>query len=223
MRRPVVKEEVVSYMRTHQKQEVGHLRELADFARQENIPIIQPEVVAYFRLLMQTLVPKSILEVGTAIGFSALLMAQYAPQATITTLERNEEMLTLARKNLQRYDSRKQIKLVEGEALDILPTLEDSYDFVFMDSAKSKYIVFLPQVLERLRVGGLVLIDDVFQGGDLAKPIMEVKRGQRTIYRGLQRLMDATLDNPDLTASLLPLSDGLLLIRKNVPDVTLPD
>ncbi len=210
-------------MRTHQKQEVGHLRELADFARQENIPIIQPEVVAYFRLLMQTLAPKSILEVGTAIGFSALLMAQYAPQAKITTLERNEEMLTLARKNLQRYDSRKQIKLVEGEALDILPTLEDSYDFVFMDSAKSKYIVFLPQVLERLRVGGLVLIDDVFQGGDLAKPIMEVKRGQRTIYRGLQRLMDATLDNPDLTASLLPLSDGLLLIRKNVPDVTLPD
>lgn len=223
MRRPVVREEVVSYMRTHQKQEVGHLRELADFARQENIPIIQPEVVAYFRLLMQTLAPKSILEVGTAIGFSALLMAQYAPQAKITTLERNEEMLTLARKNLQRYDSRKQIKLVEGEALDILPTLEDSYDFVFMDSAKSKYIVFLPQVLERLRVGGLVLIDDVFQGGDLAKPIMEVKRGQRTIYRGLQRLMDATLDNPDLTASLLPLSDGLLLIRKNVPDVTLPD
>ncbi len=210
-------------MRTHQKQEVGHLRELADFARQENIPIIQPEVVAYFRLLMETLAPKSILEVGTAIGFSALLMAQYAPQAKITTLERNEEMLTLARKNLQRYDSRKQIKLVEGEALDILPTLEDSYDFVFMDSAKSKYIVFLPQVLERLRVGGLVLIDDVFQGGDLAKPIMEVKRGQRTIYRGLQRLMDATLDNPDLTASLLPLSDGLLLIRKNVPDVTLPD
>ena len=210
-------------MRTHQKQEVGHLRELADFARQENIPIIQPEVVAYFRLLMQTLAPKSILEVGTAIGFSALLMAQYAPQAKITTLERNEEMLTLARKNLQRYDSRKQIKLVEGEALDILPTLEDSYDFVFMDSAKSKYIVFLPQVLERLRVGGLVLIDDVFQGGDVAKPIMEVKRGQRTIYRGLQRLMDATLDNPDLTASLLPLSDGLLLIRKNVPDVTLPD
>lgn len=223
MRRPVVKEEVVSYMRTHQKQEVGHLRELADFARQENIPIIQPEVVAYFRFLMQTLAPKSILEVGTAIGFSALLMAQYAPQAKITTLERNEEMLTLARKNLQRYDSRKQIKLVEGEALDILPTLEDSYDFVFMDSAKSKYIVFLPQVLERLRVGGLVLIDDVFQGGDLAKPIMEVKRGQRTIYRGIQRLMDATLDNPDLTASLLPLSDGLLLIRKNVPDVTLPD
>lgn len=223
MRRPVVKEEVVRYMRTHQKKEAGHLRELADFARQENIPIIQPEVVAYFRFLMQTLAPKSILEIGTAIGFSALLMAQYAPEAKITTLERNEEMLGLAKENLTKYDSRRQIKLLEGEALDILPTLKDRYDFVFMDSAKSKYIVFLPQVLERLEVGGVVVIDDVFQGGDLAKPIAEVKRGQRTIYRGLQRLMDATLNNPDLTASLLPISDGLLLIRKNAIDVTLPD
>lgn len=223
MRRPVVKEEVVSYIRTHQKQETGHLRELADFARQENIPIIQPEVVAYFRFLMQTLAPKSILEIGTAIGFSALLMAHYAPQAQITTLERNEEMLDLARKNLAKYDSRQQIKLVEGDALDILPSLEDNYDFVFMDSAKSKYIVFLPQVLKRLQVGGVIVIDDVFQGGDLVKPILEVKRGQRTIYRGLQRLMDATLNNPDLTASLLPISDGLLMIRKNAPNVTLPD
>ncbi|WP_165210030.1 O-methyltransferase [Streptococcus tangpeifui] len=223
MRRPIVKEEVVRYMRTHQKKETGHLRELADFAHQENIPIIQPEVVAYFRFLMQALAPKSILEIGTAIGFSALLMAQYAPEAKITTLERNEEMLGLAKENLTKYDSRRQIKLLEGEALDILPTLRDRYDFVFMDSAKSKYIVFLPQVLERLEVGGVIVIDDVFQGGDLAKPIAEVKRGQRTIYRGLQRLMDATLNNPDLTASLLPISDGLLLIRKNAIDVTLPD
>ena len=92
-----------------------------------------------------------------------------------------------------------------------------------MDSAKSKYIVFLPQVLKRLQVGGVIVIDDVFQGGDLVKPILEVKRGQRTIYRGLQRLMDATLNNPDLTASLLPISDGLLMIRKNAPNVTLPD
>ena len=150
-------------------------------------------------------------------------MAHYAPQAQITTLERNEEMLDLARKNLVKYDSRQQIKLVEGDALDILPSLEDNYDFVFMDSAKSKYIVFLPQVLKRLQVGGVIVIDDVFQGGDLVKPILEVKRGQRTIYRGLQRLMDATLNNPDLTASLLPISDGLLMIRKNAPNVTLPD
>ena len=78
-----------------------------------------------------------------------------------------------------------------------------------MDSAKSKYIVFLPEILKRLKVGGVIVFDDIFQGGDIAKDIMEVRRGQRTIYRGLHRLFDATLDNPGLTASLVPMSDGL--------------
>ena len=102
----------------------------------------------------------------------------------------------------------------EGDAVDLLETLEDSYDLVFMDSAKSKYVVFLPQVLKRLNPGGLVLIDDVFQGGDVAKPFEEIKRSQRAIYRGLHSLFEETLDRSDLTASLLPLGDGLLMIRK---------
>ena len=200
MRRPVVKEGVVRYMRTRQKQNDGFLAELEAFAHQENIPIIQHEVVAYFRFLLQTLQPKNILEIGTAIGFSALLMAENAPEAKITTLDRNPEMIAFAKENFAKYDTRKQITLVEGDAVDTLSTLEGEYDFVFMDSAKSKYIVFLPEVL---------------------KPIEEVRRGQRTIYRGLQRLFDATLDNPNLTASLLPLSDGLLMLCKNAEDVEL--
>lgn len=100
MRRPVVKEDVVRYMRTHQKQNEGYLAELEAFAHQENIPIIQHEVVAYFRFLMQTLQPKNILEIGTAIGFSALLMAENAPDAKITTLDRNPEMIAFAKENL---------------------------------------------------------------------------------------------------------------------------
>ena len=221
MRRPVVKEDVVRYMRTRQKQNDGFLAEIEAFAHQENIPIIQHEVVAYFRFLLQTLKPKNILEIGTAIGFSALLMAENAPEAKITTLDRNPEMIAFAKGNFAKYDTRKQITLVEGDAVDTLSTLEGEYDFVFMDSAKSKYIVFLPEVLKHLKVGGVVIFDDVFQGGDIVKPIEEVRRGQRTIYRGLQRLFDATLDNPNLTASLLPLSDGLLMLRKNAEDVEL--
>ena len=220
MRRPVVKEDIVRYMRTHQKQNEGYLAELEAFAHQENIPIIQHEVVAYFRFLMQTLQPKNILEIGTAIGFSALLMAENAPDAKITTLDRNPEMIT-AKENFAKYDTRKQITLLEGDAVDTLSTLEGEFDFVFMDSAKSKYIVFLPEVLKHLKVGGVIVFDDVFQGGDIVKPIEEVRRGQRTIYRGLQRLFDATLDNPNLTATLLPLSDGLLMIRKNTADISL--
>lgn len=222
MRRPVVKEEIVDFMRTKQTQHTGFLKELEEFARQENIPVIPQETVAFFRLLMQVLQPERILEVGTAIGYSALLMAENSPSSQITTIDRNEEMIGLAKQNFERYDQRKQIELLEGEALTILPTLEDdSYDFVFMDSAKSKYIVFLPEILKKVKVGGLIVLDDIFQGGDVAKDITEVRRGQRTIYRGLHKLFDATLVNPGLTASLVSMSDGLLLLRKNQDQIEL--
>lgn len=205
------------------KQNNGCLAELEAFAKQENIPIIPHETATYFRFLMQTLQPKHILEIGTAIGFSALLMAENAPEAKITTIDRNEEMIALAKENFAKYDNHNQITLLEGDAVDVLQTLDKSYDFVFMDSAKSKYIVFLPQVLKHLDVGGVVVLDDIFQGGDIAKPIDEVRRGQRTIYRGLQRLFDSTLQHPDLTATLVPLGDGLLMIRKNADHIVLED
>ncbi|HFI0139394.1 O-methyltransferase [Streptococcus sp. A34] len=222
MRRPVVKEEIVDFMRTRQAQNRGFLKELEVFAQKENIPVIPHETVAFFRLLLQTLQPQNILEIGTAIGFSALLMAENSPNAQITTIDRNEEMIGLAKENFAKYDSRKQISLLEGEAMELLPTLaDDQYDFIFMDSAKSKYIVFLPEVLKKVKVGGIIVIDDIFQGGDVAKDIMEVRRGQRTIYKGLQKLFNATLDNPDLTASLVSLSDGLLMLRKNLENVEL--
>lgn len=223
MRRPVVKHEIVEFMRHRQKQVTGSLKELENFARKENIPIIPHETVAYFRFLMETIQPKNILEIGTAIGFSALLMAEHSPNSKITTIDRNPEMIGFAKENFAKFDSRKQITLLEGDAVDVLSTLTETYDFVFMDSAKSKYIVFLPEILKHLEVGGVVVLDDIFQGGDIARDIMEVRRGQRTIYRGLQRLFDETLDNPGLTASLVPLGDGILMLRKNQAEVELPD
>ena len=223
MRRPVVKHEIVEFMRHRQKQVTGSLKELENFARKENIPIIPHETVAYFRFLMETIQPKNILEIGTAIGFSALLMAEHSPKSKITTIDRNPEMIGFAKENFAKFDSRKQITLLEGDAVDVLSTLTETYDFVFMDSAKSKYIVFLPEILKHLEVGGVVVLDDIFQGGDIARDIMEVRRGQRTIYRGLQRLFDATLDNSGLTATLVPLGDGILMLRKNQAEVELPD
>jgi len=222
MRRPVVKEEIVSFMRERQAPVTDALKELEEFARRENIPIIPHETVAFFRLFLQTMQPKSILEIGTAIGFSALLMAEQVPDAKIMTIDRNEEMIGFAKENFARFDQRKQITLLEGDAVDLLEHIEQRFDLIFMDSAKSKYIVFLPEVLKRLGVGGVVILDDIFQGGDVARDIMDVRRGQRTIYRGLQRLFDATLDHPGLTASLIPLGDGILMIRKNQEEISLP-
>lgn len=223
MRRPVVKDEIVDFMRERQKQNTGFLAELEAFAKKENIPIIPHETVSYFRWLLQSIQPKNILEIGTAIGFSALLMAENAPEAKITTIDRNEEMIAFAKENFEKFDTRNQITLVEGDAVDLLSGLTEMYDFVFMDSAKSKYIVFLPEVLKHVKKGGVVILDDIFQGGDVAKPILEVRRGQRTIYRGLQRLFDATLNHPDLTASLVPLGDGILMLRKNSDTIDFPD
>ena len=222
MRRPVVKEEIVSFMRERQAPVTDALKELEEFARRENIPIIPHETVAFFRLFLQTMQPKSILEIGTAIGFSALLMAEQVPDARITTIDRNEEMIGFAKENFARFDQSDQITLLEGDAVDLLEHIEQRFDLIFMDSAKSKYIVFLPEVLKRLEVGGVVILDDIFQGGDVARDIMEVRRGQRTIYRGLQRLFDATLDHPGLTARLIPLGDGILMIRKNEEEISLP-
>ena len=222
MRRPVVKEEIVSFMRERQAPVTDALKELEEFARRENIPIIPHETVAFFRLFLQTMQPKAIIEIGTAIGFSALLMAEQVPDAKIMTIDRNEEMIGFAKENFARFDQRKQITLLEGDAVDLLEHIEQRFDLIFMDSAKSKYIVFLPEVLKRLEVGGVVILDDIFQGGDVARDIMEVRRGQRTIYRGLQRLFDATLDHPGLTASLIPLGDGILMIRKNEEEISLP-
>ena len=222
MRRPVVKEEIVSFMRERQAPVTDALKELEEFARRENIPIIPHETVAFFRLFLQTMQPKSILEIGTAIGFSALLMAEQVPDAKIMTIDRNEEMIGFAKENFARFDQRKQITLLEGDAVDLLEHIEQRFDLIFMDSAKSKYIVFLPEVLKRLEVGGVVILDDIFQGGDVARDIMDVRRGQRTSYRGLQRLFDATLDHPGLTASLIPLGDGILMSRKNLEEISLP-
>lgn len=223
MRRPVVKPELVAFMRERQAPVKDHLKVLESFAKEHNVPIIPHETVAYFRLLVESLQPQNILEVGTAIGFSALLMAHHAPKAKVTTIDRNPEMLELAKENFAKYDSRNQVTLLEGDAMDVLPTLDDTYDLVFMDSAKSKYIVFLPEILKRTKVGGVIVIDDVFQGGDVALPFEDIKRGQRAIYKGLQALFEATLDHPDLTASLVPLGDGLLMIRKNAENIVLPD
>ena len=182
MRRPVVKEEIVSFMRERQAPVTDALKELEEF----------------------------------------LLMAEQVPDAKIMTIDRNEEMIGFAKENFARFDQRKQITLLEGDAVDLLEHIEQRFDLIFMDSAKSKYIVFLPEVLKRLEVGGVVILDDIFQGGDVARDIMDVRRGQRTIYRGLQRLFDATLDHPGLTASLIPLGDGILMIRKNLEEISLP-
>ena len=214
MNRPVVKQEIVEFMRWSQTQVTGDLRTVLNFAEENNIPVIPHETVLYFQFMLSVLQPKRILEIGTAIGFSALVMADSAPNAEIITIDRNPEMIALAKENLQQYDKRQQITLLEGDAADHLSNLTGEFDVIFMDSAKSKYIEFLPHAMKHLSERGMIFMDDVLQGGEILLPIMQIQRNQRALERGLRRLFDEVLDNPNYQTSILPLGDGLLMIKK---------
>lgn len=215
MRRPVVQQGIVDFMRNQDQALPAFLRKLQDFAAAENVPIIPKETVAFFRFFLQAVAPKRILEVGTAIGFSALMMAEALPDAEVVTIDRNPEMIQLAQENFARFQEGNRIRLLEGEAQGLLQDLKgQSFDFIFVDSAKSKYVVFLQDLLDLLPKGGILIFDDVFQGGDITKLPEDIRRGQRAIYRGLHKLFAAVDQHPDLMVSYLPLGDGLLMVKK---------
>ena len=215
MHRPIVKQEIVDYLRTSQKQIPGELGKIQKEANEKGVPIIPHETVVFLQFLMGQLKPKQILEIGTAIGFSSSLMAKYAGQdAHVTTIDRFDVMIRQAKETYQRLGNEEQVTLLEGQAADIFPTLTGPYDFIFMDSAKSKYIEFLPECLRLLRKGGVLMVDDIFQAGTVLEPIETIPRSQRTIHRKLKLFLDTINTHPDLTTSLLPLGDGVALITK---------
>jgi len=191
-------------------------------ANEGGVPIIPHETVVFLQFLLGQIKPKNVLEIGAAIGFSASLMAQtIGAEGHVTTIDRFDVMIEKAKKNFERFGLSERVTLIEGQAAEVLPTLEGPYDFIFMDSAKSKYIEFLPECLRLLKVGGVLMIDDVLQAGTILQPIEEIHRSQRAIHRKLNLLMDTVLDHPDLTTSLVPLGDGVLLITKEKADITL--
>lgn len=220
MHRPVVKPELVTYLREEQKQVPGELGQIQKEANERGVPIIPHETVVFMQFLLGQIKPKKILEIGTAIGFSSSLMAQYAgDDAHVTTIDRFDVMIRHAKETYKRLGNEEQITLLEGQAADIFPTLTGPYDFIFMDSAKSKYIEFLPECLRLLKKGGVLMVDDIFQAGTVLDPIEEIPRSQRTIHRKLKRFLKVINTHPDLTTSLVPLGDGVALITKEADEV----
>lgn len=215
MHRPVVKEELVHYLRTAQKPLPGELGAIEKEANEQEIPIIPHETVMFLQFLLGQINPKQILEIGAAIGFSSSLMAQFVgEEGHVTTIDRFDVMIKKAKKTYERLGLEDKVTLLEGQASDILPTLTGPYDIIFMDSAKSKYIEFLPECMRLLKKGGALIVDDIFQGGTVLDPIEEIPRNRRTIYRKLNRFLKEINEHPDLTTSLVPLGDGIALIRK---------
>lgn len=216
MHRPIIKQEVLDFLRTGQKEFEGPLGDLQAWATERGIPIIPHETAKFIDLLCQIHQPQEILEIGTAVGFSASLMAQHlGPQGHLTTIDRYELMSSQAKENFIKLGLADKINLIEADAADILPKLSGPYDLIFMDSAKAKYVEFLPDCLRLLRSGGLLLIDDVFQAGTVFNPESQIPKRVRKIHRKLNELIQVVHDDPSIQESYLPLGDGLLLIRKS--------
>ncbi|MGL9748398.1 O-methyltransferase [Enterococcus sp. DIV0170] len=216
MYRPIINEDILHYLRTEQKQLTGALGELEELAHENGVPVIPHETVVFLQFLLKQKQPKNVLEIGTAIGFSASLMAEtLGKDAKITTIDRFPVMIEKAKANFTKLGLEDKVTLLEGDAADLLSTLEGPYDFIFMDSAKSKYITFLPDCLRLLSDDGVLMVDDIFQAGTVLQPIEEIPRKNRSIHRHLNEFLEEVTKSPELTSTLLPLGDGVALISKN--------
>jgi len=217
MDRPVINNKVREFLRSDQKQLDGTLGEIERDAHDKRVPVIPHETVTFFVWLLNQIKPKEILEVGTAIGFSAGLFAKHMEiDGHVTTIDRNPDMIEKAKENFTRMGLNNQITLLEGQANDWLEKMEDKYyDFIFMDSAKAKYYSFFPDCMRVLKKGGILVVDDVLQGGTILQSDESIPRRRRKIHRKLNEFLEVVMDHPALDSTILPLGDGLLLITKN--------
>lgn len=216
MDRPVINSDVREYLRTEQKQLSGRLGEIQKEANEKRVPVIPHETVVFFNWFLPLLQPKNVVEVGTAIGFSAaLILEKIHPEGHVSTIERNPDMIEKAKGNFKDLGIEEKITLLEGQAEDKLKTFDDeSIDFIFMDSAKAKYYDFFPDCIRILRKGGVLAVDDVLQGGTILEEDKDIPRRRRKIHRKLNDFLEVVLDHPALDSTILPLGDGLLMITK---------
>ena len=184
-------------------------------AKETNVPIIRTQVQSLLKLLLAMRKPATILEVGCAIGFSALLMSEYGPEdCHITTIEKYEKRIPVARENFRRAGEGERITLLEGDAAEILQKLTGAYDMIFMDAAKGQYIHFLPDVLRLLAPGGILLSDNVLQDGNILESRFAVTRRNRTIHSRMREYLYELKHHPQLETVILPVGDGVTLSVK---------
>lgn len=211
----IVDERTVAFINSLEPDEVPLLREIEKEAKKTNVPIIRTQTQSLMKLLLAMKKPMSILEVGCAIGFSALFMSEYAPVGCqITTIEKYEKRIPIAKENFKRAGKEQSITLLEGDALDLLKEMDGSYDFIFMDAAKGQYIHFLPDVLRLLSIGGILLSDNVLQDGDIIESRYAVTRRNRTIHARMRDYLYELKHHPQLETVVLPVGDGVTLSVK---------
>lgn len=188
------------------------LNEIEAECRRTNVPVIRPQMQSLLKLLLAMNRPKSILEVGTATGFSALLMNEYGPEGCkITTIEKYEKRIPLARENFRRAGKENAITLLEGDAAEILKELQETYDFIFMDAAKGQYIHWLSDIIRLMAPGAMLFSDNVLQEGTIVQSRYGVERRDRTIHGRMREYLYRLKHMEELETAIVPVGDGVAL------------
>ena len=211
----VVEERLVTYINSLETGNTEILDEIEREALRSDVPIIRKEMQTFLKVFLAMKRPARILEVGTAVGFSAILMAEYNPGACeIITIENYEKRIPIARENFKRAGKESVITLLTGDAKEVLPTIEEPFDFIFMDAAKGQYIHFLPEVLRLLKSGGTLISDHVLQDGDIIQSRFAVTRRNRTIHKRMREYLYTLTHHEELTTAVLPIGDGITVSVK---------
>ena len=215
----ITEERISTFISSFDTGNTPFLEELEQYAKKTDVPIIRPQVQNLLKLLLAMKEPKTILEVGTAIGFSALLMSEYGPRdCHITTIEKYEVRIPIARENFKKAGKEKEITLIEGDATQILKELTGPYDMIFMDAAKGQYIHFLPDILRLLPTGGILISDNVLQDGDVLQSRYAVTRRDRTIHSRMREYLYELKHHEELRTDILPVGDGMTIsVRVSKP------
>lgn len=218
----IIQERMDVYLNSLDGGNGSFLDDLERRAIADEVPIIRQSMQSFLKVLLALHAPKRILEVGTAVGFSAVLMAMNtAPDCTITTIEKYEKRIPEARKNFAASGMDSRITLLEGDALEIMRELQGTYDMIFMDAAKGQYIHFLPDALRLLRRGGVLISDNVLQDGDIIESHYAVERRNRTIYKRMREYLYVLKHTEGLLTSIVPVGDGAAVTVKQADVVTL--
>jgi len=212
----IVDERLVTFINPFDSGNTEELDLIEKEAIETYVPIIRKEMQSFLKMLLAIKKPARILEVGTAIGFSAILMAEYNPiDCQITTIENYEKRIPIARENFKRVGKEHQITLLEGDAAEVLKTIDEPFDFIFMDAAKGQYIHFMPEVLRLLKKEGVLVSDNVLQDGDIIESRYVVTRRNRTIHKRMRDYLYQLTHHEDLVTSILPIGDGITVsVRK---------
>ena len=212
----IVEERIVSYINSLEKENSPVLEEIEKEARKDGVPIIRKEMESFLRVMLSIKKPMRILELGTAVVYSAILMSEYINEkGQIITIENYDKRIPIAKENIKKAGRENVIKLLEGDAMEIMPTLESNqFDFVFMDAAKAQYIHFLPEVLRLMKKDGVLITDNVLQEGDLIQSKYVVRRRDRTIHKRMREYLEVVKNHSQLETSIVPIGDGITMSVK---------